>query len=148
MPRECDALPRRRGASGRPGKRRCSGQGVSSTWAVSGWSFSEVARPSNFQFPHQFSVQAVSAANGEALAEAAATGPYLDSLLEAAPRPEPERTFATAVIDVVRDPDDFQARPRLSVAMAGTRDGDAWSSTFHVLATTVGARIEREVPAD
>ena len=52
------------------------------------------------------------------------------------------------VVDVVRDPDDFQAQPRLSVTLTGTRDDAAWSSGFHVLATTDDVRIEREIPSD
>jgi hypothetical protein len=81
------------------------------------------------------------------LAEAVATGPFLEDLSTRAPVAAPSRTFDTAVVDVVRDPDDFQAQPRLSVTLTGTADGAAWTSTYHVLATSADARIEREVPA-
>lgn len=83
----------------------------------------------------------------ERLAAAVATGPYLERVAERSPVPAPERTVRTALVDVVRDPDDFQAQPRLAVTLTGTVDGAAWTSTYHVLATTADARIEREVPA-
>ena len=49
------------------------------------------------------------------------------------------------MVDVVRDPEDFQAVPRLSVALTGTADGVRWSSTFHVTSTG-RILLEREVP--
>ena len=79
------------------------------------------------------------------LAVAVATGPFLTELTSRPPAATPERTFGAATVDVVRDPDDFQAQPRLAITVTGTMDGDRWSSTYHVLATTQDARIEREV---
>lgn len=78
-------------------------------------------------------------------AEAVATGPYLAELSERASTDAPDRTVESATVDVVRVLDDFQAQPRLEVTLEGTVDGEPWSSTFHVLATTADARIEREV---
>lgn len=80
------------------------------------------------------------------LAAAVATGPFLDDLLGRASSSAPDRTVRTATVDVVRDPDDFQARPRLSIELTGTMDGAEWATTYHVLATTEDVRIEREVP--
>lgn len=85
-------------------------------------------------------------ADGDAeLASQVATGPYLVDLTARSPVAAPSRTFDTAVVDVVRDPDEFQAQPRLSIEVSGTSDGEAWTTTYHVLATTADARIEREV---
>jgi hypothetical protein len=86
------------------------------------------------------------AADDHDLAASVAAGPYLDDLEARRPAAPPERTFEHAVLDVVRDPEDFQAQPRLAVTVTGTLDGAAWSATFHVLATTGDAVIEREVP--
>lgn len=80
------------------------------------------------------------------LAAAVAAGPFLDELRSRGPVAAPERTFDTAVVDVVRDPEDFQAQPRLAVTVTGTADGADWSATLHVLATTADARIEKSVP--
>jgi hypothetical protein len=82
------------------------------------------------------------------LAAAVATGPFLVELGSLPPVAAPERAFDTATVDVVRDPDDFQAQPRLAITVTGTMDGEAWTSTYHVLATTEDARIERRVAAD
>ncbi|MHB1139320.1 MAG: hypothetical protein ACYC2O_10225 [Microthrixaceae bacterium] len=82
------------------------------------------------------------------LAATAATGPFLRSVRDRASVPAPDRRIDTAAVDVVRDPDEFQAQPRLAVTLEGSVDGRPWSSTYHVLATTADARIEREVPAD
>jgi hypothetical protein len=81
------------------------------------------------------------------LAAAVASGPFLDSLLEAPPSAAPKRTFDSAVVDVVRDPDEFQAQPRLGITLTGTVDGAPIVMTYHVLATTEDAQIERAVPA-
>lgn len=80
------------------------------------------------------------------LAAAVALGPYLEELRARPAERAPERTVDEALVDVVRDPDDFQAQPRLAITFVGARDGDPWSATYHVLATTAHARIEREVP--
>ena len=80
------------------------------------------------------------------LAAAVAKGPFLTELTSRTPAATPERTFGAATVDVVRDPDDFQAQPRLAITVTGTMGGERWSSTYHVLATTQDARIEREVP--
>jgi hypothetical protein len=87
------------------------------------------------------------ATGDDALAAAVASGPYLDALREAPTVDAPERTFDTAVVDVVRDPDEFQAQPRLGITLTGTVDGAPVVTTYHVLATTEDARIERAVPA-
>ena len=79
------------------------------------------------------------------LATSVATGPYLDELQDRPATGAPERTVTVATVDVVRDLDDFQAQPRLSVTLEGTSDGAEWTATYHVLATTSDARIEREV---
>jgi hypothetical protein len=89
---------------------------------------------------------AVAEGNTE-LAGDVATGPFRADLSGRPVTPAPERTVDHATVDVVRDPDDFQAQPRLAVTLTGTADGADWTSTFHVLATTAAARIEREVPA-
>ena len=81
------------------------------------------------------------------LAAAVAVGPFLDDLSSRPPAAVPTRTFDSALVDVVRDPEDFQAQPRLAVTLTGTLDGAPWTSTYHVLATTADARIEREVPS-
>jgi len=81
------------------------------------------------------------------LAATVATGPFLAELTEQPAEPAIDRTFDTALLDVVRDLDDFQAVPRLSVAFTGTADGEAWSTTYHVSVTGDGSFIEREVPA-
>ena len=89
------------------------------------------------------------AAEGDqSLAAAVATGPFLEELEERPRSAVPSRTFDTAVVDVVHDQADFQAQPRLAVTVVGTADGEPWSSTYHVLATTADARIEREVAGD
>ncbi len=49
-----------------------------------------------------------------ALAATVATGPFLADVIERPARTAIDRTFDVAVLDVVRDPDDFQAVPRLS----------------------------------
>jgi len=82
----------------------------------------------------------------DGLAALVATGPFLEEVRERPAVPVPARTFETARIDVVRDRQDFQARPRLSIAFTGTLDGEPWASTYHVEPTTRDARIEREVP--
>ncbi len=81
------------------------------------------------------------------LAATVATGPYLRELLQRRIVPVPDRTIDSAVIGVVRDPQDFQSVPRLSVTLRGTEDGAAWSTTLHVWVTASGAFLEREVPA-
>jgi len=81
------------------------------------------------------------------LAEAAATGEFLGQLGAREAVAAPDRTFATALLEVVRDPEDFQAVPRLAVTFVGTADGAPWSATFHVLLTGDGSFIEREVAA-
>jgi hypothetical protein len=88
------------------------------------------------------------ATGDDALAAAVASGPYLDELREAPTVDAPARTFETAVVDVVRDPDEFQAQPRLGITLTGTVDGAPVVTTYHVLATTEDARIERAVSAD
>ena len=80
-----------------------------------------------------------------ALAATAATGEFLEEVGGRSPAPAPARTFESAMVDVVRDPEDFQAVPRLSVALTGTADGVRWSSTFHVTSTG-RILLEREVP--
>ena len=80
------------------------------------------------------------------LAERVATGPFLQDVLERAPGAATDRSVESASVDVVRDPDEFQAQPRLEITLEGSADGSPWSSTYHVLATTADARIEREVP--
>ncbi len=80
------------------------------------------------------------------LAATVATGPFLAELTEQPAEPAVDRTFDTALLDVVRDLDDFQAVPRLSVEFVGTADGEAWSTTYHVSVTGNGSFIEREVP--
>ncbi|UDY37395.1 hypothetical protein [Dermatobacter hominis] len=87
------------------------------------------------------------AADDDGLAAAVASGPFLDDLVGREPVAAPVRTFERAVVDVVRDPEDFQAQPRLAITVDGTRDGEAWSATYHVLATTGDAVVEREVGA-
>lgn len=82
------------------------------------------------------------------LADEVSVGQFREELAGRRATDAPDRTFDRAVVDIVRDPDDFQAQPRLAVMLVGTADGQRWSSTFHVLATTTAARIEREVPAD
>lgn len=82
------------------------------------------------------------------LARAVAAGPYLERLLERPAVAAPERTFDTAVVDVVRNPEDFQAQPRLSIDLSGTVDGVAWSADHHVLATTSDVRIEKVILRD
>lgn len=78
------------------------------------------------------------------LAATVATGEFLDELTSRTPVPTPERRIRSALVDVVRDPEDFQAVPRLSVTLTGTSDGEPWSATFHV--TSSGrALIEREL---
>jgi hypothetical protein len=79
------------------------------------------------------------------LAGAVATGPFLADISERPPTDAPDRAVDEATVAVVRDLDDFQAQPRLAVTLEGSVDGAPWSSTFHVLATTSDARIEREV---
>ena len=81
------------------------------------------------------------------LAASVAAGPFLAELIEKPATLAPERTFDSALLDVVRDPDDFQAVPRLSVELTGTVDGDAWTTTEHVAVTGDGSFIERDVPA-
>jgi len=81
------------------------------------------------------------------LAASVAAGPFLAELTEKPATLAPERTFDSALLDVVRDPDDFQAVPRLSVELTGTVDGDAWTTTEHVAVTGDGSFIERDVPA-
>jgi hypothetical protein len=88
--------------------------------------------------------RAVAAGDPE-LARAVATGPFLAELAERPPVDAPDRTVELASVDVVRVLDDFQAQPRLEVVLEGTVDGAPWTSTFHVLATTADARIEREI---
>lgn len=85
------------------------------------------------------------AANEPELADAVATGPFLAEISERPSVEPPVRTVDEATVAVVRDLDDFQAQPRLAVTLEGSADGAPWSSTFHVLATTADARIEREV---
>ena len=79
------------------------------------------------------------------LADEVATGPFRRDLSDRAAAPAPSRTVARALVDVVRDPDDFQAQPRLAITLTGTVDGSEWSATYHVLATTADVRIEREL---
>lgn len=83
----------------------------------------------------------------DGLAAAVAAGPFLEELDARRPVAAPERTFDTAVVDVVRDPEDFQAQPRLAITVTGTADGADWTATLHVLATTEDARIEKSIPA-
>ena len=82
-----------------------------------------------------------------AMAATVATGPYREDLAGRGPGPAPDRTITSAVVDVVRDPGDFQAVPRMSVELTGTEDGEPWSTTLHVWVTSTGAFLEREVPA-
>ncbi len=82
------------------------------------------------------------------LADEVATGPFRRDLSDRAAAPAPSRTVARALVDVVRDPDDFQAQPRLAITLTGTVDGSEWSATYHVLATTADVRIERELRPD
>lgn len=77
------------------------------------------------------------------LADEAAT--FRRDLSDRAAAPAPSWTVARALVDVVRDPDDFQAQPRLAITLTGTVDGSEWSATYHVLATTADVRIEREL---
>ena len=79
------------------------------------------------------------------LAAAVAIPPYLDELDERPAEPAPDRTFSDAVVDVVRDPENFQAVPRVAVTLSGTEDGEPWSETYHVAPSADGALIEREV---
>jgi len=81
------------------------------------------------------------------LAASVATGPFLAELTGRPAIPAPERTFDSALLDVVRDSDNFQAVPRLSIEFTGTADGEAWTTTYHVSVTGEGSLIEREVPA-
>jgi hypothetical protein len=80
----------------------------------------------------------------EDLAGLVAVGPFLEEVTAREAVPVPERTFDSAFVDVVRDRQDFQARPRLAVTLTGTLDGAPWESTYHVEPTTRDARIERE----
>ena len=82
-----------------------------------------------------------------AMAATVATGPYREDLTGRSPSPAPDRTITSAVVDVVREPGDFQAVPRMSVTLRGTEDGAPWSTTLHVWVTSAGAFLEREVPA-
>jgi len=82
------------------------------------------------------------------LAATVATGPYRDELIGRSPEPAPDRTIRSAVIGVVENPDDFQAVPRLSIALDGTENGAPWATMLHVWVTSAGAFIEREVSAD
>jgi hypothetical protein len=79
------------------------------------------------------------------LAAAVAAGSYLDHLIESPSTAAPTRTVDSALVDVVRSPDDFQAQPRLQVALTGTANGARWARTYHVVATTADVRIEREL---
>ena len=82
------------------------------------------------------------------LAEAAATGAVpAPSWARGGRRPRRTAPSPPRSLDVVRDPDDFQAVPRLAVTLTGTMDGEPWSSTYHVLVTAEGSLIEREVTA-
>ena len=50
------------------------------------------------------------------------------------------------VVDIIRDADSFQAVPRLTVALEGTKGGQDWSRTFHIYPANGPARIERSEP--
>jgi len=73
-------------------------------------------------------------------------GAYRTDLLERSDEPAPERTFDSAVVDIIRDADSFQAVPRLTVALEGTKGGQDWSRTFHIYPANGPARIERSEP--
>lgn len=91
--------------------------------------------------------EAIADDDGDAARQVAA-GEFLEEVLAAPARPAPSRTVTSAVVDIVRDPDEFQAQPRLLVVLTGTEDGRDWETGFHVLATTADVRIEREVSVE
>ncbi len=85
------------------------------------------------------------ASSAKIRADLAAKGVKLiDAPLARTPKEAEEGRLNTMV---GADPEDFQAQPRLAVTLTGTLDGAPWTSTYHVLATTADARIEREVPS-
>jgi hypothetical protein len=89
--------------------------------------------------------RAVAAGDPELL-DAVASGPWRAELGERPATAAPERTFERAVVDVVRDPEEFQAQPRLAITVTGRTAGVTDVTTYHVLATSEDARIERAVP--
>ena len=119
------------------------------TGAVGGAPDEATARRITDEAVHQLLLADLAVERGDAdLSAAVATGPYLEELAAGPAVPAPDRFIDTAVVDVVRDPAEFQALPRLAVTLEGTVDGDPWSSTYHLLPTRDGVLIEREVPAE
>lgn len=74
-----------------------------------------------------------------------AGGRFHEQVMAESATTAPRRTFRTAAIDVVRNPGEFQAIPRIAVTFTGTVDGRPSTTTYHVLATDRSVRIDREI---
>lgn len=70
-------------------------------------------------------------------------GEFRDELLDRLGERAPERTFGSAVVGVVRDPEDFQSIPRLAVTLEGTTDGAGETLALHVVPIGEDFLIER-----
>lgn len=86
-----------------------------------------------------------SADGDDDLAATVAAGPYLRDLVAREPAPAPDRTVEGAVVDVVKEDEEFQALPMIVVRLTGTADGDPWEAAYVVAPTASGHVIVRPV---